>query len=33
MGRATRDDFEGNKKMFWREVKRVRKDDQARTKW
>ena len=25
-------DFEGNKKMFWKEVKRVRKDEQAREK-
>ena len=23
-------DFEGNKKMFWKEVKRVRKGEQAR---
>ena len=23
-------DFEGNKKMFWREVKRMRKGEQAR---
>ena len=30
MGRAIRKDFEGNKKMFWKEAKRVRKGVQAR---
>ena len=30
MGRAIGNDFEGNKKMFWKEVKRVRKGEQAR---
>ena len=29
MGRAIGDDFEGNK-VFWKEVKRVRKGEQAR---
>ena len=26
-------DFESNKKMFWKEVKRVRKGEQARRRW
>ena len=30
MGRAIGDDFDGNKKMFWKEVKRVWKGEQAR---
>ena len=30
MGRAIGDDVEGNKKMFWKEVKRVRKGEQAK---
>ena len=30
MGRAIGNDFEGNKKMFWKEVKRVRKGELAR---
>ena len=30
MGRGLRNDFEGNKKMFWKEVKLVRKDEQER---
>ena len=30
MGRAIGDDFMGNKKMFWKEVKRVRKGEQGR---
>ena len=29
-GERLGNDFEGNKKMFWKEVKRVRKDEQAR---
>ena len=29
-GLRFRNDFEGNKKMFWKEVKRVRKGEQAR---
>ena len=29
-GERERNDFEGNKKMFWKEVKRVRKGEQAR---
>ena len=29
-GERLGNDFEGNKKMFWREVKRVRKGEQAR---
>ena len=30
MGRAMGNDFEGIKNMFWKEVKRVRKGEQAR---
>ena len=30
MGRAIGDDFEGNKMIFWKAVKRVRKGEQAR---
>ena len=30
MGKMIGNDLEGNKKMFWKEVKRVRKDEQAR---
>ena len=30
MGRAIGNDFKGNKKMFSKEVKRVRKGEQAR---
>ena len=30
MGRAIGNDFEGNKKMFWKEVKQVRKGEQGR---
>ena len=29
-GERLGNDFEGNKKMFWKEVKRVRKGEQAR---
>ena len=29
-GERLRNDFEGNKNMFWKEVKRVRKVEQAR---
>ena len=29
-GERLRNDFEGNKKMFWKEVKRARKGEQAR---
>ena len=29
-GERLGNDFEGNKKMFWKEVKRVRKDEQGR---
>ena len=29
-GERLRNDFEGNKKIFWKEVKRVRKGEQAR---
>ena len=30
MWRAIGNDFEGNKKVFWKKVKRVRKGEQAR---
>ena len=30
MGRAIGNDFEGNKKMLWKEVKQLRKGEQAR---
>ena len=29
LGERLGNDFEGNKKMFWKEVKRVRKGEQA----
>ena len=32
LGERLGNDFEGNKKMFWKEVKRVRKGEQARNK-
>ena len=31
-GERLGNDFEGNKKMLWKEVKRVRKGEQAREK-
>ena len=32
-GERLGNDFEGNKNMFWKEVKRVRKCEQPRKKW
>ena len=32
-GERLGNDFEGNKKMFWKEVKRARKGEQARRSW